>query len=104
MQIPKPQDGIFTVYSKTGCNYCIKVKQLLEEKNQTFTIINCDNFILENKEEFLLFMQQLIGKEYRMFPMVFDNNVFIGGYNETLKHLELKNFDKSKSLDFDSDF
>ena len=49
----------------------------------TFSVIDCDEFILENKEEFLLFIKKIIGKEHRIFPMVFDNERFIGGYNET---------------------
>jgi hypothetical protein len=97
MQYPKPENRIFTIYSKSGCNYCIKVKKILEEKKHSFIIINCDKFILENKDDFLSFMQNIIGKEYRLFPMVFNDNTFIGGYNETLKYLD-------QLLDFELNF
>jgi glutaredoxin len=100
MQYPKPQEGI-TIYTKTGCNYCIKVKQLLEEKNQNFTIIDCDKFILENKDNFLLFIRDIIGKEYRLFPIVFSDNIFIGGYNETLNYFTSL---QHQLLDFDLNF
>jgi glutaredoxin len=87
MEFPNPVQGQFTVYSKSGCINCVKVKNLLKENNINFTIIDCDNFILENKTEFLKFIQSLAGIEYKMFPIVFNNKQFIGGYNETNKLL-----------------
>jgi glutaredoxin len=97
MQFPKPQKGIITIYSKSECNYCSKAKALLEEKKCNFSIINCDKFILENKDEFLLFIREMIGQEYKLFPMVFDEDTFIGGYNEIIKYID-------KSLDFTQNF
>jgi len=97
MEFPYPQKEVLTVYSKSGCINCTKVKTLLKEKNLVFDVIDCDEFILENKDEFLLFMKQLIGKEYKIFPMVFDATIFIGGYNETNDYI-------SKMLDFDMTF
>jgi glutaredoxin len=97
MQFPKPQKGIITIYSKSECNYCSKAKVLLEEKKCNFSIINCDKFILENKDEFLSFIQEMNGKEYKLFPMVFDDDIFIGGYNEMIKYID-------KSLDFTLNF
>lgn len=88
MEFTKPHKETITIYSKSGCNYCVKVKKLLDEKKYEFMVIDCDEFILENKEEFLLFIKETIGQEYNFFPMVFDNGVFIGGYNETVKYLE----------------
>ena len=38
-----------------------------------------------------------VGKEYKIFPMVFDNNKFIGGYTETVKYID-------QILDFDISF
>lgn len=94
MNIPEPHKTQFTVYSKSGCINCSKVKNLLKDKSFIFSIIDCDEFILENKEEFLLFIKNKIGKEYKIFPMVFDGDKFIGGYNELVKYLE-------QLLDFD---
>lgn len=101
MNFPKPQKGIITVYSKSGCNYCIKVKALLQEKQCEFSIIDCDKFILENRDEFLLFIQEMIGKEYKFFPMVFNDNIFIGGYDETIKYFTSL---QDRSLDFSLNF
>jgi len=73
MEIPSPQKGQVTIYSKNNCIYCAKVKTFLKDNNILFNVIDCDDFILDNKEQFLTFIQKLIGKEYRMFPMVFED-------------------------------
>jgi glutaredoxin len=97
MNIPIPEKGIITVYSKSGCTGCIKVKKLLEVKKLNFIIINCDDFIFEDKASFLKLINQLSGSECKTFPMVFDYQTFIGGYKETLDYLD-------KLLEFDYDF
>ena len=101
MDFPEPKKGQFTVYSKSGCINCTNVKSLLKETKLAFTIVDCDEFILENKEEFLEFIKQLIGQECKKFPMVFDNNKFIGGYNETVKYVKIL---QEQLLDFDISF
>jgi len=101
MEFPTPEKNQFTIYSKSGCINCSKVKTLLKQKSLAFNIIDCDEFILENKEEFLTFIKEIIGKEYKMFPMVFDNNKFIGGYNETVSYFKSL---QDKLLDFDISF
>lgn len=79
-----PSKEGYTIYSKSGCPNCTKVKKLLETNHITATqIIDCDDYLIESKEEFLQFIYDIIGKEYRTFPMVFYNGTFIGGYTET---------------------
>ena len=97
--IPEPKKGELTVYSKSGCPNCTNVKKLLKEKQVNFIIIDCDDFILEDKSCFLNFIHRLSGKEneYKTFPMVFDGAIFIGGFSETCKYLD-------KLLDFDLTF
>jgi glutaredoxin len=96
MEFPEPENNQITVYSKSGCPNCIKVKQLLKNKHINFTVVDCDEYILENKEEFLQFIQTLAKKEFRIFPMVFDNMLFIGGFKETEQYIEkLFNFDET---------
>ena len=88
MEFIKPFPTGFTIYSKSGCPNCNKVKLLLKEKNLLFSIIDCDEYILENKDFFLLFIKELINKEWKTFPIVFDNGKFIGGYQETQKYID----------------
>jgi len=101
MEFPNPQKGQFTIYSKSGCINCNKVKNLLKENNISFSVVDCDDFIFENKEEFLSFIKLTAGQEYRMFPIVFDNGQFIGGFNETIKYITNL---QEKNLDFNSSF
>jgi glutaredoxin len=91
-------DKCFTVYSKSGCINCSKVKKLLVDNKLTMEIIDCDDYILENKEEFLEFIKEKAGKEYKMFPMVFSNKTFVGGYNETVEYV------KNMALNFSEEF
>lgn len=84
--IPKP--NIITVYSKSGCPNCVTIKKLLKEKQLLFEIIDCDEYILENRDEFVKFMNNITGRENSVFPMVFDDNKFIGGFSETKKYIE----------------
>ena len=101
MNIPKPIEDEITVYSKSGCINCVKVKTLFKEKDIKFNIIDCDEYILEDKQGFLQFINLLVGSEYKTFPMVFLNKTFIGGYKETEEYLTKL---KQQDLDFDTNF
>ncbi len=95
MDIPNPNRDEITVYSKSGCVNCVNVKKLLKDKQMKFSVVNCDEFIYENKQGFLDYIKELAGKEYKVFPMVFDGTSFIGGFTETQAYL-------NKQLDFTS--
>jgi len=97
MEFIKPKLYEFTIYSKSGCPNCRRVKSLLTEMNQRFTIIDCDDYLLESKEEFLQFIHTISQQNVNVFPIVFDNNNYIGGFLETQKYL-------GSILDFDSNF
>ena len=80
-----PVSSGFTVYGKSNCPYCDKVKGLLEEYNEQFIYVNCDEYLLENRDAFLEFIEKLAGKEHKTFPIVFDSAQFVGGYTDTMK-------------------
>ena len=84
MEFDAPLKRGFTIYSKSGCPNCRNVKDLLKQKNAAFTIINCDEYLLFEKDDFLLFIENLAGKKYTTFPMVFNNEAFLGGFAETM--------------------
>jgi len=95
MEIINPNEKDFTIYSRSGCHYCTKVKQLLKSKSYNFFIVDCDEYVLEDKEEFFNHMKSLTNNEIKGFPIVFYNNNFIGGYIETKDYLnKLEVFDK----------
>jgi hypothetical protein len=71
------------------------VKQLLKSKSYNFFIVDCDEYVLEDKEAFLNHIKSFTNIEIKGFPMVFYNKNFIGGYNETKDYLnKLEAFDK----------
>lgn len=81
IEVPLPNKEKFTIYTKSGCIYCNKVKELL--RNQNYVLIDCDSFLQKDKLTFLEIMEEIIGFSYKTFPMVFKNGAFIGGYQET---------------------
>jgi glutaredoxin 3 len=86
----EPSETVYTVYTKSGCPYCTKVKDLLLEKKLAFDLIDCDEYLVNKKAEFLQFIQEKAGKEHRTFPMVFRPGLFIGGFTETKKLLDFE--------------
>jgi glutaredoxin len=80
MEYEPPSEKNYTIYSKSGCPSCSKAKTLL--KDEEVLLIDCDEFLIEDKEDFLEYMKTIIGKEYRMFPMIFKDGKFIGGFSE----------------------
>ena len=88
MDFIEPNKIGFTVYSKSGCPRCIKVKRAIKEKKFLLNEIDCDEYLLEDKEGFLTFIREKIGKDHRIFPMVFFDGKFVGGYNETIETMD----------------
>jgi len=86
ISFPEPVSYGYTIYIKSGCPYCERVKYLLQNVSPQPLYIDCDPFLTFNRSKFLFFIKQLTGGlEYKTFPMVFLNKYFIGGYNETLQ-------------------
>jgi glutaredoxin 3 len=84
MEFEKPLESGFTIYSKSGCPNCVKAKALLNSKHLLLKVVNCDEYIIEDKESFLSFIANLSNKKVKMFPIVFYDGKFVGGYNETV--------------------
>lgn len=78
----------FTIYSKSGCPNCINVKRRIQEQYLLHKIVDCDDYLLEDKEQFLSLMESRIGKPYTTFPMVFYDGKFVGGWRETNHFIE----------------
>jgi glutaredoxin len=88
----------YTIYSKSGCSNCTKVKELLQSNNMPFIVIDCDEYLIERKSEFLLFIEELTSREWKTFPIVFTSDAqFIGGFTDTRLYLE-------QLLEFTDDF
>jgi glutaredoxin len=98
MEIEKPSSNAFTIYSKSGCINCRKVKDFLKNNKQEYIEINCDEYLLEDKVYFLSFIENYSKCEWKVFPMVFHKEEFIGGYEETKLYVE-----KLLAFNFDND-
>ena len=83
MKFEEPQTTGFTIYTKSGCKNCTKVKQLLDSNKIPNVKISCDEYILEDKANFVAFIISKTKEEMVLFPIVFNNYFFVGGYTET---------------------
>jgi len=88
MEYPSPALDTITIYSKSGCTYCKKSKSFLTSINKPFCMVDCDEFLLENKPDFLLFIKNLANVDVSSFPIIFNGNTFIGGYNELVNAIQ----------------
>jgi glutaredoxin len=86
MEFTEPIPTGFTIYSKSGCHNCTKIKKILNEKNIFFIDINCDEYLIEERDNFLSFVENKIGKPYSTFPIVFYDEKFIGGFIEASEY------------------
>jgi glutaredoxin len=86
-----PSENQWTIYTKSNCKYCTMVKELLNDNLLCPIMINCDEWIGDNtnKKIFLNKIKNIIGQEYKTFPMVFKNKTFIGGFTDTYKFITL---------------
>ena len=75
---------MFTVYSKNGCPYCQKFKQVLE-------LEGLPNIILDLNEDFTYEeFYELFGKG-STFPQVVMDDIPLGGCQESLKYMQENN-------------
>jgi glutaredoxin len=88
MDYPSPALDIITIYSKSGCTYCKKSKTFLTSINKPFCMVDCDEFLLDNKADFLLFIKNLANADVTSFPIIFNGDTFIGGYNELVSAIQ----------------
>lgn len=70
------------VYSKDGCSYCVKAKQLLNNKKIGFT----EHKLGENGID-RAFIQTKAGKPVSTVPQIFIDDKHIGGYTELEAYL-----------------
>lgn len=86
--LPTPSPIGYTIYSKSGCVYCERVKELLQYEKTT--VVDCDAYLLNDRDWFLQTMRAHCGRDYQMFPMVFYNGTFLGGFDDTKEFYQTK--------------
>jgi glutaredoxin len=55
IEFVSPLTNGFTIYSKSGCPNCTNVKKLLQDNKNEYSVINCDDYLVENRENFFGF-------------------------------------------------
>jgi glutaredoxin len=81
----------YTIFSKSGCVNCVKAKKMIQDRqtecknyNVNVEIIDCDEYLLEDRTGFLNYIEALVGKKVTLFPIIFIGNSFIGSLNELI--------------------
>jgi len=72
------------MFTKKGCGYCDKSKELLKNKNIKYQFIEVTDL---TKHELFASIDNYTNK-YRTFPLIFVNDKFIGGFSELSKYIQ----------------
>lgn len=88
MNLPEPVPHTITVYTKSNCSNCDKLKAYLIKNSFIYQTIDCDPYLEdeEMKNCFLTQMHYYSGKKIKSFPMVFYDCRYIGGYYDLLEY------------------
>ncbi len=104
MSFTEPNSNKWTVYTKSGCPYCTKAKDLLNQNRFYYDLVDCDKYLSDDKtkEEFLAYIESKAGTKHRTFPMIFKNGLFIGGFDKTTEYIN--NLNSTNCLRLIDDF
>jgi len=94
--IPKNITSIYTIYGTKNCKNCVKIKEVIKRIVKTTKKIilryyDIDDLIqkkiIKNYLEFQEKMEPFI-KDHRTVPIIFINDLFIGGYSDFMAIFE----------------
>ena len=91
IEFESPSTTKITIYSKTECVNCYKLKDILNKTGVEYHMINCDKYLVDTKTKnrFLEFIESISEIPTNTFPIVFDTNMkYIGGYVESKKYIQ----------------
>ena len=86
MNFSLPTENGYFMYSKSGCKYCRMAKALLPN----VTVVNIDEHIKTDKAKCLDQISTVAEVEITTFPVIFFNEIFVGGFTESKEHLSLR--------------
>ncbi len=84
MDIVQPTSSGYTIYSKSGCSGCTAAKRALNQLNEDYIEIDCDDFLIEDRDSFIDFIVDLVRSTSRIaiappiFPFIFYNGKYVG--------------------------
>lgn len=91
---PPPNIAGVTIYGKSDCIRCDELKDLLEQGNINYEYINCDEYLISDKEKFkeIMFEYMRINpiKKVLYFPVCFVDNIYFSSMNRFFYNAEKK--------------
>lgn len=85
-EIPKSlkvQQDTYVIYYKPSCIFSMKAMELVKNKNVKHENINFFELSTKEKKNVLNKTKKYNkNKEYLLYPKIFKNNIFIGGFSE----------------------
>lgn len=80
---------VYTVYIKNGCFYSISAIDLLKSRKKKYVSIDFQELNDSDKQNVLnLTKSKNNNEEYKLYPKIFKNKTFIGGYDILKKLLK----------------
>jgi glutaredoxin len=81
--------GVFTILTKTGCNNCKTLKKILELNNHTTLMVNCDEYLINDREGFIKAIREQIRNDIEKiyFPIVFYDGMYVENPYAFIKEL-----------------
>jgi glutaredoxin len=80
------KDEFYTVIIKKNCPYSINAIELLKNKNKKYKEIDYYKLNTKLQNEIVDTIKEINNnKEYKLFPKIFKNDKFIGGYDDLSK-------------------
>jgi glutaredoxin 1 len=75
------------VFSREGCGFCVKAKDLLLKKKLAHSIVSLEDDYGSNKFDFRAAIEDRIpsGTEFSTLPQIFIGEQYVGGYTELVK-------------------
>ena len=73
----------FTVFGREGCGFCVRAKQVLEDKSLPFRYIDIHKEGISATD-----LEKTIGKPVETVPQVFHGTDYIGGFAELETYLK----------------
>ena len=73
----------FTVFGREGCGFCVRAKQVLEDKELPFRYIDIHKEGISKED-----LEKTIGKPVETVPQVFHGKDHIGGFTELDAYLK----------------
>ena len=67
----------FTIFGRSGCGYCVRAKELCEQKGLAFEYIDIHEKGISQED-----LEKTVGRPVKTVPQIFHGQDYIGGYTE----------------------